>query len=63
MNITRPVPFTGSPDEKRSNFNSHRWVTFDGEDYSCLECDVRTYHESANYPCGTEAPREVVEIG
>ena len=57
----RPVRFTGSPAQAAANRNSHRWVQpAPDETYQCMDCDAKTWHAAADYPCGTEVPREVV---
>jgi hypothetical protein len=60
--INVPVPFTGTPLERRANFNSHSFVTDNGADYNCLACDCKPVHVAASYPCGADVPRHDVEI-
>jgi len=58
--IDEPVPFAGTPEEAKANFATHHFG-YDGEDYDarCISCDSKVWHKSANYPCGTEVPRQV----
>jgi len=63
MKVDRPIRFAGTPEERLANYDSHNWGSFDGENFACGRCDVKPHYESANYPCGAEVPREVVEIG
>ena len=56
--INRPVPFAGTPSESAHNWHTHQ---FDGYgDSRCLACDCKAWHETANYPCGADVPRETV---
>lgn len=57
--ITRPVPFPGTEAQWRKNLRTHQFGGIDGR---CWECDVKPWHESAKYPCGTRVPRETVEV-
>lgn len=57
--FTRPVPFAGTDAQLLRNRRSHQFGGIDGR---CWECDVKPWHESANYPCGAQIPRETVEI-
>lgn len=62
MIIDRPVPFQGTPEERKANVESHRWRRFGGE-VVCANCDCKPWHAAALYPCGVEPPREQVEVG
>lgn len=61
--INVPVPFPGTPEERRANLDSHNWSTLNGEDYNCLDCDCKPGHVSAGYPCGADVPRHDVPYG
>lgn len=58
MFVDRPVPFSGSDEERRANRATHYF----GYEDRCYNCDCRPWGEVVNYPCGQEPPREVVEI-
>lgn len=60
--IDRPIRFAGTAEEAAANRDSHHWTTFDGEEYRCMWCDAAPWHAAASYPCGTEPPRETVEV-
>jgi hypothetical protein len=62
MTINRPIPFSGSEAEKRANYASHMFITWDEETH-CSNCDCKPWHKAAYYPCGTNPPRETVEVG
>lgn len=55
--INRPVAFKGSEAEMQANRRTH---DFRGIDYRCMACDCKPWHAAADYPCGTEPPREIV---
>jgi hypothetical protein len=58
MIVNRPVAFPGTEEEKAANFRTHHFI---GIDRRCMDCDCKTWHVAADYPCGTEPPREVAE--
>jgi len=58
--VETPVPFSGTPEEARANFDSHMWVQEDEFNVSCMRCDARVYQFAANYKCGEEPPRTIV---
>ncbi len=53
---SRPQPFIGDEEERLANHQSHRWGSYDGQ-IQCAYCDVKMWHEAANYRCGVEPPR------
>jgi len=56
--MSAPIPFDGSPEEAKYNFNTHQWQTFDpSEPPVCGACDSKMWHVAADYPCGEEPPR------
>lgn len=56
--INRPVPFSGTEEQKQANRLSH-W----GIEGRCDKCDCNMHWgEVRNYPCGQEPPRETVEV-
>lgn len=59
MIYDRPVPFNGSPEQARINFNSHNWARV-GDLEGCLDCDCKPWYATSQYPCGFEPPREIV---
>ena len=61
MVIDRPVEFPGTDEEARANNTTHAWM-FDGDVMVCMDCDSKSWHVAASYPCGEEPPREIVEI-
>ena len=59
----RPVRFSGSPEQRAANRATHRWVQpAPDETYECMDCLAKSWHAAADYPCGTEPPREIVEL-
>ena len=64
--VSRPIRFQGTPEQKLANRQTHRFHTeqFDEDDFEtrCTECDCKPWHAAADYPCGTEPPREVIEV-
>lgn len=64
--VNRPVRFQGSEQERERNLASHHFVTYqwseDDVETRCADCDCRPSHVAATYPCGTEPPREEVEV-
>lgn len=63
--ITRPVEFSGTPEERDANYNSHCFIwSGDPEeagDERCGACDSRPSHVAAHYPCGAvDIPRETI---
>lgn len=63
--INRPVRFPGTPEQAAANYRTHYFITNgdpeDG-DYRCMDCDCKPGHVAASYPCGTEPPRETIEV-
>jgi hypothetical protein len=53
--LIEPVPFEGTPEQARANFDSH---SFSNPDGVCLRCDSALWFTSASYPCGAEIPRQ-----
>jgi hypothetical protein len=61
MTVNRPVRFTGSDAERARNRATHCFVTVDHEEPQvCMDCDCKTWHVSADYPCGSAVPRETL---
>lgn len=59
--VNRPVAFPGTEAEKRANYATHCFVSWDPDDCTrCTYCDCKTWHVAADYPCGQEPPRETV---
>lgn len=60
--INRPIPFTGTDEERTANRATHRFMAeFDGE-IRCIDCEHKIWHTGADYPCGEEPDRETVTI-
>ena len=57
-----PLPYPGTPDQIKTNRNTHRWHSLDGDDYRCLVCDCNAYGTVADWPCGTEPPRHAGQL-
>jgi hypothetical protein len=58
-----PLPDFGVPDEwpgpeeeKRANYQTHSWGTYDGQTM-CGVCEAKSWHVAAQWPCGTEPTR------
>jgi hypothetical protein len=56
VRVSQPIPFPGSDADRAANRASHAFTG--GDDDRCLDCDVKPWHLSASYPCGTDVPRE-----
>jgi hypothetical protein len=57
-----PIPFEGTPEQRRANYDSHEWRAYDhGSQLECGRCCALPYHRAASYPCGTPVPRITVE--
>ncbi len=61
MVVDRPVQFPGTREEARANNDTHAWM-FDGDVMVCMDCDSKSWHAAASYPCGEDPPREIVEL-
>lgn len=59
--VNVPLPYEGTDEQRKQNYLSHAW-SFDGGDMVCGRCDVKTWHISADYPCGADVPRHDVEV-
>lgn len=55
--IEAPVPFEGTAEQARANWESHRWDQSSGR---CMDCDVKSWYVSSEYPCGTREPRRLM---
>lgn len=60
--LDRPVDFSGTAEEARENRRSHLWRAYDDE-VVCTRCDTAIWHVAADYRCGDDPPRELIEIG
>jgi len=58
INVPKPHPFATPDDQLKAieNYQSHHFAYSDDE-ARCTECDCRTTHKAAFYPCGQEPPR------
>jgi hypothetical protein len=52
-----PKQFTGTEQQKESNYSTHH---FNPEDGRCIRCDSKMWHKAAEYPCGQEP--EMIEV-
>lgn len=65
MLVNKPIPFDGTEEERKANFNTHCFVPEDveGLDFRCSQCDCKPWHVAASFPCGeAEIPRHTVEV-
>lgn len=60
--VNGPIPFSGSEEEKKANFNTHDWIQADVGEYRCGACDSKPWYAAAKYPCGVEPPRQNFEV-
>jgi hypothetical protein len=60
--INEPIPFNGTEQERRANYGSHDWTSFNGE-IVCFSCDCKPWYESSYYPCGVDVPRRDRVVG
>ena len=44
--MSAPIPFQGTPEEARANYDTHRWMNYDGE----VECDFNGWPKVWNRP-------------
>ena len=59
----RPVAFSGTESERQANIESHNWFSFDPEETpECMTCCAKRGGTVAQWPCGTEPPRETVTV-
>lgn len=57
--VSRPVAFPGTEEEKAANRLSHSFDYGDPDgDCRCYGCDARPSHVASDYPCGAHVPRE-----
>jgi hypothetical protein len=59
MKINRPITNPDAEAAKAAR-DSH---FIDHESGRCVDCDCRPWGAAATWPCGTSAPREIVEVG
>lgn len=57
--VNEPIPFPGTPEQASINYWTHNWDWADG-DIRCWNCDAKTWHAAASYPCGEQPPRHDV---
>ena len=64
INVPKPFPFDTLENQMQAMFNyrTHSFAYTDDE-ARCTECDCRTTHKAAFYPCGEEPPRMLRTIG
>ena len=59
--IDVPVPFPFDTPEQQAqamvNYHTHNFTYDHDEPARCTECDCKTAHKAALYPCGEEPPR------
>jgi hypothetical protein len=61
MRLNRPQGFPGTEEEKAANRLTHNFDYSDPGDARCFNCDCRPGGIIAQWPCGQEPPREVIE--
>jgi hypothetical protein len=59
--LHRPMAWPGTEEQKMSNRATHLY--FGDDDWRCTNCDCRPGGTVADWPCGTEPPRETVAWG
>lgn len=60
MNV--PVPFTGTDEQKRANYATHRFTRDEDGEVRCWNCDCKPWHVAATYPCGVTPPRMDINV-
>lgn len=58
--VNQPAHFPGTPEQIAANRATHNFAQ--DEDARCVDCDCRSWGITAEWPCGTEPPREDVPI-
>jgi hypothetical protein len=64
INVPKPFP-VDTPEQQAQamlNYYTHHWTAADG-DIRCVDCDCKSVHKAARYPCGEEPPRMLRTIG
>jgi hypothetical protein len=56
--IEAPADFPGTDEERRANRATH---TFDPDEGRCYGCDCRQSGRVAQWPCGQEPPRVIID--
>lgn len=56
--VSVPAEFPGTEGEKAENFRTH---SFSWQDARCYECDCRPWGRVADWPCGVQVPRVLIE--
>jgi len=59
--IDQPKKFDGSEEERLANYESHRFSQVSEDEVVCIDCDVKPWHLCADWPCGFDVPREIVD--
>ena len=60
--LRRPVPWTGTPEQREINLATHSWTTLDGQEWVCGDCDAKPWHTSAAYGCMERVPFEEITL-
>jgi hypothetical protein len=55
-----PLPFQGTDEQKRANFETHTWEKVSITETVCKECGTHVYMVASDYPCGEEPPRTII---
>lgn len=55
-----PLPFQGTDEEKRANYETHNWVQESMTEVICAKCGAYIYMVASDYPCGEEPPRTII---
>lgn len=57
--LSRPKSWPGSENTRERNWVSHNWATEEGR---CFTCEARMFGIAAEWPCGSDVPRENVPV-
>jgi hypothetical protein len=55
-----PLPFQGTDEQKRANYETHNWVQESITEVICSRCGAYIYMVASDYPCGEEPPRTII---
>lgn len=61
MEINQPIQNHASFADIAAAMLTHDFYGDEGDD-RCLRCDCRPWGRVAEYPCGTDVPREIITI-
>lgn len=55
-----PLPFQGTDEQKRANYETHNWVRESITEVICSQCGAYVYMVASDYPCGEDPPRTII---